>query len=239
MTISVRRLNTVGTQGFADFIDRIRCGEASPAPFYLLDDDRYSETLSQNIIIGQTVFATRYDMGRHLCEAFRDCNMQPLLGDDGFWNWIALLWFDQLCPPSANGRRSASQKYNYILSTNYNHRPRHAIRTTWMLVDKHDKNSLFLLSKSPEQRGELIEQIAARQFLINCKGVVAAASRLYFDQARQTFRRGSTSRKRKGNIRRFINYLQQLELNYDLYSMPGEQIVDILPDEYSSFLNAK
>jgi len=48
---------------------------------------------------------------------------------------------------------------------------------------------------------------------------------------------GSTSQKRRGNIRRFISYLQQLELTYDVYTLPGDTIITMLPAEYSGFLS--
>ena len=65
--------------------------------------------------------------------------------------------------------------------------------------------------------------------------VIEAASRLYYDPTTKSFKRGSASQKRRGNVRRFVNYLQQLELNYDLYSMPGTQLFEMLPEEYEVF----
>ena len=103
-------------------------------------------------------------------------------------------------------------------------------------MDRYGEKSFFLLSKKPSERGELIEQLAARQYFISCGGIIEAANTLYNDPDRKTFKRGSTSSKRKGNIRRFINYLQQLDLTYDLYSLQGESIVEMLPREYEGFL---
>ena len=144
---------------------------------------------------------------------------------------------DQLCPAKADGTRKPSKPYNYILSPNYNHRPRHALRTTWQLVNEYGEAAHFLLSKGPNERGELLEQLAARQFFIGCKGIIETASKLYSDPARNTFKVGSTSQKRRGNIRRYISYLQQLELTYDLYTLPRDEIINMLPAEYSGFLS--
>jgi len=168
---------------------------------------------------------------------FSGIDRQKLLGNAGIWNWLALYWFDNLCPPSSGGVRKPSKPYNYILSPNYNHRPRHALFTTWILVDLYGETARFLLSKQPDARGELLEQIAARQYYINCRGVIEAANLLYYDSDRRTFKRGSTTQTRKGNIRRYIGFLQQLELTYDLFTMTGETIVKLLPKEYSGFLS--
>lgn len=236
MTTRIRRLNDNGIKAAIDFVEQLREDGKLPIPMHILSDSRYSEDIDINIELENRSFATRYDMGRYLVELFADVNMQPLLGDRGFWTWIALFWFDQLCPADSRGNRKPSKPYNYVLSPNYNHQPRHAIRTTWLLVDKHGEDAHFLLSKEPHERGELIEQLAARQYFISCRGIISAASQLYFDPERRTFKRGSTSRHRKGNVRRLVSYLQQLELTYDLHSVPGESIVNMLPREYEEFL---
>ncbi len=229
MTTEVRRLNERGLKFFSDYITRMSSGEKADPPFSILSDDGYSETVSFRVEVGLQSFSTRFEIGQYLQTCFRDIHSQQLLSDTGLWSWLALYWFDQLCPAKADGTRKPSRVYNYILSQNYNHRPRHALRTTWLLVDQYGETAQFLLSKRPSERGELLEQIAARQFLISCKGVIEAANHLYFDSTKNSFKRGSTSQKRKGSIRRFICFLQQLELTYDLYTLPGDTIISMLP----------
>ncbi len=236
MADMIRKLNEDGLEAFDTYLSDLRNGKKLNTPVHLLTDPRYSAALEEDLEIDQKVFSTRFAMGEYLVSVFQGVNMQPFLGDRGFWTWIALYWFDQLCPSLADGSRKPSRVYNYILSPNYNHRPRHAVRTTWFLVNSYGDTSRFLLSKKPSERGELIEQLAARQHLFNCRGVIEAASRLYYDPERKTFKRGSTSTTRKGNIRRYISYLQQLDLTYDLYSMEKEVILDMLPKEYERFL---
>jgi hypothetical protein len=238
MSTPIRRLNERGLKFLEDYIARIAGGEKSNPPIAILSDDDWSEPVEFNIEIDDRTFSTRFEMGEYLVELFRDINPQSILPDTGLWSWLALYWFDQLCPAKADGTRKPSKPYNYILSQNYNHRPRHALRTTWQLVNEYGDTVRFLLSKGPNERGELLEQLAARQFFIGCRGIVEAASRLYSDPARNTFKVGSTSQKRGGNIRRFISYLQQLELTYDLYTLPGDAIITMLPKEYSSFLGS-
>ena len=236
MADPIRKLNGDGLSAFEQYLYDLREGKIIEPPFHLLRDPRYSDPLEDVPEVERKEFQTRYDMGAYLSGVLEDADMQPLLGDRGFWSWLALYWFDQLCPARADGTRKPSQIYNYILSANYNHRPRHAVRTTWLLVSQYGETAFFLLSKKPSERGELIEQLAARQYLISCRGVIEAANRLYYDPERRTFKRGSTSSKRKGNIRRYVGYLQQLDLTYDLYSLSGADLISMLPEEYSGFL---
>ncbi|WP_419633261.1 hypothetical protein [Thiolapillus sp.] len=236
MADPIRKLNGTGLSAFEQYLRDFREGEKLAPPFHLLTDSRYSEPLEDFSYVERREFGTRYEMGVYLTEILEDTDMQSFLGDQGFWSWLALYWFDQLCPARADRSRKPSQIYNYILSSNYNHRPRHAVRTTWLLVSRYGETALFLLSKKPSERGELIEQLAARQHLISCRGVIEVANRLYYDANRRTFKRGATSTKRKGNIRRYIGYLQQLDLTYDLYSITEEALLNILPEEYEHFL---
>lgn len=237
MTTQLRRLNEKGLKFFSGYIEKISGGDKSDPPFSILSDNTWTDPVGFTVEIDTRIFETRFDIGQYLRACFADINPQQLLGDTGIWSWLALLWFDQLCPPQANGTRKPSKPYNYILSANYNHQPRHALQTTWLLVDRYGETARFLLSKKPAERGELIEQIAARQFFISCRGIIEAANRLYFDSEKMTFKRGSTTQTRKGNIRRFISYLQQLELTYDLYTLPSDAIINMLPKEYSEFLS--
>jgi len=231
----VRKLNEQGLEAFQNHIRELSGGAKLMTPAHLLFDSRYSEPLDFDIEVEPLQFDTRFELGSYLADALGDIPVQQIMGDSGFWSWFALYWFDQLCPPQANGTRKPGKPYNYILSNNYNHRPRHAVYMTWMLVDQYGDTALFLLSKKPHERGDLIEQLAARQYLISCRGVIETASALYYDPEKKTFKRGSTSQKRRGNVRRFIAYLQQLDLTYDLGTISSESLLDMLPAEYAGF----
>lgn len=230
-----RKLNKAGIGEFNRFIENLRDGGKQNTPDYLLTDPSTSEELGFSLELDNRNFESRYDLGLHLVEAFADENIQVLIGDTGFWSGLALFWFDQLSPLKKDGTRKVSQVYNYVLSENYKHRPRHAIFTTWQLIDHHGDKARFLLSKELPVRGELIEQIMARQYFLSCKGIIGAASMLYYDTETATFKRGSTGRKSAGCVYRFVNWLQQLEVNYDLFSMSSDDFLSIMPKEFDRF----
>jgi len=131
--------------------------------------------------------------------------MQHLLADNGFWTWLALLWFDQFCPV-VNGVLQPSQPYNYILSDKYNHRPRHAVYMTWQLVDRHAKQSRFILCKSLSIRGELTEQLMARQKIISSEAAINVASMLYLNYEDGQYKRGAAARKSADTLVGFNKY---------------------------------
>jgi hypothetical protein len=91
-----------------------------------------------------------------------------------------------------------------------------------------------MFSKPPGERGEIVEQLSARQEIAACPAVIAAASELYNDAERRTFKKGAAGRSR-GSIVRLIKVLQQYQLTYDLYSLSGRQLVSMLPSEFDRF----
>lgn len=235
MPEQARRLNKKGLDAFELHIRELASGAKLDTPANMLTDPRYSEAIDIDCKVERRSFENRFELGQFLAGVLKETPRQAVMGDVGFWSWLALYWFDDLCPAQKNGTRKPSKPYNYVLSRDYNHRPRHAVYTTWMLVDQYGETALFLLSKQLHERGELIEQLAARQYLISCHGVIEAAKDLYYDPKRQTFKRGATSRRRQGSIRRYVSYLQQLDLTYDLGTIASSALLGMLPDEYTAF----
>jgi len=233
--MKIRRLNKSGLKEFERFIENLRNGGKQNTPDHLLTDPATSEALECDIELEKSSFTSRYEMGLYIAEKLSEIDTQQIIGDSGFWSALALFWFDQLCPVKADGSRKPSMVYNYILSENYNHRPRHAIFTTWQLVNLYGEHSRFLLSRELPVRGELIEQLMARQYFLSCMGVMQAASKLYYDPERETFKKGSAGRTSAGCVYRFVNWLQQLEVNYDLFSISSEDLMGIMPKEFERF----
>ena len=90
--MKVRKLNSYGVKEFTDFVARLRGGAAQNVPRYLLDGDESSEAIEMNLDVhergvGSGEFSSRYEMGAYLVELFDGEDMQPYLGDIGFWSW--------------------------------------------------------------------------------------------------------------------------------------------------------
>ena len=233
--MEARRLNREGLRQFSNFIEALRQKEKREIPIDFLVGDSTSEEIELTIVLTQEKFNTRYDLGCALVKAIGDQDMQSLVGDSGFWSWLALHWFDQLCPKNKEGYRNPSMVYNYVNSQDYRHKYRHAIYTTWQLVSTYGEFSRFLVSKELPVRGELIEQMMARQYYLSCRGVIEGASSLYWDQEKETFKKGCTTKDSKGSVHRLISWLKQIELTYDVYSLSSDQLLELMPAEFERF----
>lgn len=234
MTQVVRRLTDSGVNEFESWLQSVREGARTVPPLGLLTDEAHSEEMEFSAAVEDRAFVTRYDLGEYLGSVFRDVDPTTISRDTGLWSWLALFYFDQLCPHSADGQRAPRETYSYILSSNFRHFPRHAIRTTWDMVSRFGEDVRFLFSKSLDQRGEIIEQIAARQEFFTCETVIRAASLLYNDTERKTFKVGAAGRG-AGSVARYIKVLQQFQLTYDLYALHGQEIVNLLPKEFEKY----
>lgn len=230
-----RKLNSKGSSEFKSFVEHLRAGEFRNTPMHLLDSDETSELLDFEIDFDDREFSSRYEFGLYLVDKLKHIEPHTLISDYNFWTTIALIWFDQLCPAGQDGTRKPSMVYNYILSNDYRHRPRHAVFTTWQLVEQYGEDAMFLLSKEMPIRGELIEQIMGRQNYVSREGVIRAASRLYTDTENRTFKKGAAARTSPGCVARYAAWLNQIDLNYDLFEMNADQLIAIMPKEFERF----
>lgn len=231
--MKARRLNSAGINKFSEFINDARRDGRAPLPSYLLEDRNFSESIDINIELASPNFTSRFEIGMYLIEQFKGVDIQPYIGDQGFWTWISLFWFEKICPLK-NGSRRVSMYYNYILSENYKHRPRHAIYMTWQLVNRYKNDARFMLSKL-ESRGEIMEQLMARQELLSSEGVVRLASSLYLDPETNSFKRGAAARTSPGCVSRLVSWIQQMQVTFDIYSTSKSELEILLPSEFDRF----
>lgn len=232
----IRALNAKGIEVFNDYIFRKRSKENVQPPYYALSDPEYSDELDVSISIEDIEFSSRYEIGTYLTEKFSSINIQPYLGHTGFWSWLALFWFEQLSPKK-DGQHDPHKEYNYILSSDYRHRPRHSIFMTWQLVSQYGEDVRFMLSKVPSVRGELTELLLSRQEILTSTSAIGVASLLYYDANTGIFKRGAAARKSAGCVTRFMSWIQQIQRTYDIFSMSKEELYELLPSEFERFQN--
>ncbi len=208
----MRALNKVGIQEFENFIDHGAVGEV---PYFLLDDDETSYEIDWDVNIERRGFADCIEFGNYLNEVLKDCDSREISYDSGIWGWLALYYFDQLCPANAAGNRKPYKPYYYILKTeNFRHYYRHMVRAPYILTRDHGVCARILLSKPLNRHGELSEQIVSRLEIVGCKPIVEAIDILYFDHEQKKAMVGVTTRNKAGVILRLVDVLKQFRSTY-------------------------
>jgi hypothetical protein len=246
MSEPVRMLNDEGISQFEKYVDELRDEPTLPPPFHLLTSPATS--VAAPFVASLAIqplgrpYGSAYELGSYLCaQVFNDVSKPLISRDHGLWNWLALFLFDELCP-SANGRRAPLETAAYVLSKDFKYTRyyRHLVRSAWVLVSVHGHFAKVLLTANSSQtspvsvRTEMQMQLSATQEFVESKSVVETAYALYFDNAADRMKVGSSS-KGAGAPRRLVTVLNQFDLTYDLHASPAATLVALLPTEFDRF----
>jgi len=224
--------------GLSEFLKWIRSGAHGPIPKHLLWHADCSTPISESISIQTSSFQDRFAFGKALVELLKPLDHQSISFDRHLWSWLAAFFFEQVCPRDERGERNLRKEYVYVLSETRVYY-RHLVRAPWYLVSTHgDACKYLLVSRSGDtaplsRQSYLLDQLAARQFVISSPTLIAAAGRLYSDRNTGQPTRGAGA-KGSGSPRRLALIANQLALTYDIHTMPTDRFLKLLPEEFGS-----
>jgi hypothetical protein len=244
MKMTVRAFNDAGVARFRDFLEELRTNGDLPVPFEYLEDPALTSSVDGFAEVdSEVVFASRLEAGRYFCDTLAGIN-ETEQGKVELWAWLSLLFFDQVCPVSPNGFRKAGEDYRYIPSGGFGKGAhRHLLKIPFMIFKAHGLVARVMLVSDLTKPGNINEEISSRQKFISNRSILAVLEKLYYDSDKNGIKRGIDDKKKvltkKGSLRRFVQVMQQFELTYDLYSMPAESMVNLLPDDFDVWLAKK
>jgi hypothetical protein len=228
--MNVRRLTSSGIRQFERFLSRRRNGHREAVPTDLLEAEGYSETIDREVEVDQIEFDSRLEMAKYLSKLFSGAGPE-LDVDQGLWSWLALYYFDQLCPSG----KKPGEAYRYVLrgDINYRHYYRNLINGPFRLYQMHGETARTMLAGPVDKHPDIAEQIASRPHIVtNCE-LIEVVDRLYWDPERGKHKAGVVNGPdEKGTVHRMVRVHDQLELTYDIKAMGADQIDDLLPDEF-------
>ena len=231
----VRILNESGLQRFSEYIVAAQQNPSLPPPTELLEDGRFSEPFSPTVDLEQQQFEDAYKFGLYLNTALANCEPREISRNHALWSWLALFFFDVVAKPNASGARKILEEAVYVLDKRFRFQRyyRHLARTPWLAVQKHGEVAKILLVASGGGiRTEVGEQLGAYPDIFGSQSIIAAAYQMYFDVVAQKPKRG-TSGKLGGTPRRLTAVVRQLQLTYDLNDCPVDELLKLLPREFS------
>ena len=234
----LHRLTEAGLQQFNDFLDSLQTDIPMEWPEHVLTDPTTSQSVEPQLEIERVAFDNRFEAGRYLNEVLGNAGIPGLIQDKGLWAWLSLFYFDQLCPPKAEGRRKPGERARWIPAVgNFRKYYRHLLAGPYRIYRAHRDNperAFGLLCNPVCKPGDIAEQLAARQELVTNAAIVDAATALYVDPASRQPKRGAAGRG-GGSARRLADVLNQFDLTWDLYAMDTEEILGLLPSEFDRF----
>lgn len=180
-------------------------------------------------------FATARQMAAAVLSAFGTRSPQELLVNTGLWAWLAFVLRESLYPRNAEGKRKLGEVHRWLPSNpnDFQKAQRHMVRMPVLLLATLGKNSDHLLCGLPSVPGELKEQLTSQQDMFH-PSFQAVARALYYDEAKKGLKRG-TGGKGGGSPRRLAKVRSQLDVTWDLFAVPAERLLDMLPKEFDRF----
>lgn len=236
----LRKLNEQGLDQFQDWLDD---GALGSVPISLITNPATSSVVAPEINVPTETFKDRHEFGSKLNEVLSPLDAATISNDRYLWSSLALIWFDQLCPPLSTGRK-LRKTYNYILSSDYRHYYRHLVRSPWQLVRDHGENAKLLLLPSVENpyplrvHGDILEQLGGRQSVLRSPSLISEARRLYSDPQTGRPRRGAAG-SIGGSVRRLALVLRQFDLTFDVEKLPDGKLTAILPKEFDRWKSSQ
>ena len=238
--MNLRRLSADGLLEFRELLDAVASG-AMDAEAWSRLRDRPEKSQRLDIIadVDDRSFANRLEFGTYLCQVLEPVRTRDprMTTDHGLWAWLAVLYFDQLCPVH-KGVRTVGNAYRYIpVTDDYRKYYRHLVAGPYLTCLAHlerPESLRALLANPLHMPGDVYEQLASRQDLISNRNVVEAVSLLYYDPETRLLKPGAAGRS-AGSARRLADVLWQFDCTWDLWQMDPQAIVDMLPSEFDRF----
>lgn len=240
MRTNIRRFNEEGLEKFKNFIFEFDNGKEGEIPESFLTDYRYCETVSADIKIERLYFTSKKEIVLYIYNNIIRLSKNNMFNQSMFWTWLSAFYFDSICPVQSNGKRKVRKNSTYILNTGeWNRYYRHLLATPVRLYTELQDSAEMYLSGLPSVHGDLLESLASRQEIATSKGIIDAATILYWDAKNNKIKKNARDTKGPGILRRFAkSAIPQFQMTYDLNSMTGEEIVGLLPEEYDKWLQS-
>lgn len=178
-------------------------------------------------------FPDKFAIGRFCCSLIPDADYEKARSDVEMWTWLAARYFDEI----TKGRTKIKEPRAYIASIDYQEFYRHLILGPYFIYfgsREVDGPSRVLLYDEPTTMNEVFVQFGSYQTLFQNTELQKLVDRIYFDTRRRRIKRGAGG-KTGGAPRRFMAFLRQIELNYDLESITAESMWEMLPREFDRF----
>lgn len=236
MSTQLRRMTEAGIARFRDYLTDLRASGDLPLPANILDD---SEAIADAPELERPGFSVKREAAEFLAEKLSCMDESQLMADVGIWAWLSVFYFDDICP-AVDGSRTPKADPHYIPDLHdFRRRYRHLLRTPYHILKVIPDHNRLYLDRPLSIHGETIEQTMSKLFLMRMKPVRALVDRLYIDETTGNPKRGIFNKKQNANPGDLRNRLpirlRQLQKTYDVAGISGDQLLELLGDEFAGW----
>jgi len=240
-------LNKIGIERFEAFLDQAK-GTTTPPPAEILTDNNCIDEVELQSGDVRLVDAPDNCSKKELVEAIAGCfpdtsDLSTISHMKGVGAFLALHYFDTICKKKKNGTWLVRERVKYVPEL-LDHRKfyRHLILGPLSLFHMHGVNADMFLGNPASEHPDIIEQTAGRVEVITSPSLIKVMAMLYWDKASGKVKETATNFDPvpDGALRRFVgpgSFTVQYGDVYDFADMEVDEILDILPDEFDSWLS--
>jgi len=186
------------------------------------------------------VFPTTYAFCEYFHSLMKDHKPLSYRTDVGFWTWLAMVYVKQLVK-STNDRIKVGDATRYIPNPlGYQDYYRHLLAGAYGIYAQYDLKGCAavcktLLWKPMDTYGDVYEQIASRQGMVQDPAIVSVLNDLYFDDKYQKLKPRSGG-DYPGAARRLVVAIDQIGMTRDFFEKnDADEILNVLPKEFDVF----
>lgn len=236
--MKARRFTEAGLQAFQKFVVEARAlnkaGEQVPeVPAELLGDEANAVEVEYELPGAEPEFKDKLDIGVFCCRLIPEDEYERARGDAALWSWLAARYFGQI----TQGRQKIKEPRAYVAAIGFQDFYRHLILGPYyiyFMAREAPERVRVLLYDDPTTMNEVMVQFGSYQTLLQNPALQEVVHRLYFDDAKRRIKRGAGG-KEDGSPRRFMDFVRQIELNYDLRSIESKRFWAMLPKEFNRY----
>ena len=231
----VREFNALGTAAFKTFLAECRNNPKTHLPRDLLEDDSLTRSLTAELSVEPTRFGPRKEAADYLTALLAPLPEDEVAQNAGLWTWLSLFFFDEVCPLRA-GKRTVRNDYTYVFEAKHSrHFYRHLLFIAWYAARLAKPYDRLFMTAPVSTLDQVTDRVMSRLFLTRIPCIFETLDRLYWDETRGRARAGIVDQKivKPGDLRhRLPIRVRQLERTYDLFSLTGDQLLELLGKEF-------
>ena len=207
----------------------------------LISSPAYSDTIPAlaDLDLDETrVFDTTFAFCEYFDSLIHDHNPQAYREDVGFWTWLAMVYLPQLVKTKGGKVQMGAIPRLVFEASSHVNAHRHLLVFPYYLYAAYRTETELtkaVLIHPINLVGDLVEQIIARQYILQNPAYMAALTGLYLKDDGTGIKSGSGG-ERPGAVRRFVAMVDQFGMTHDFYQKEDSvRFIELLPKEFERF----
>lgn len=185
--------------------------------------------------IDEITFARRFELGKHLFEALKDCKYSNIIKEEKLWNWLSAFYISQLIT-----EKGGLKKSRFIFRYEFHHAKLNLVRTPWILYRLLKQDSEFALCSPVHQHSNMCEQFISRTELTRNPAIGKLCMDLYYDKKNEKLKPNSDNHRRTKDKKllpgtlypRLYKTIGVLNKTYDIWSIDNENLKSLVGKEF-------